>query len=256
VPFLAVCPECHYSQVCVLPTGVFPRIKCCRCRGVYDPVGTEDTEVIPELAGATVARLVLERRAMRARMRAIRERRRRKARRRARRLATAGVVAAPPSTEAIAAAVLSEPLPVPVPVAVLIQSPPPPETVGGVDQGTVPDERRPIPRRPVRRQRTDPEETPESAVVCGWLAVILAGLSLTGSQFSYGWWVALGLSSLGVVLGARAVRQFTTPLTAAAAGVNVLLVSILLLAPSWLGVRPGRLAGDGGKPPSPVAVGR
>src|SRR5437763_1312770 len=82
-------------------TGVVPRMKCCRCREFSDSVGSDDTEVFPELAGATIARIVGQRRAARKRAeRAGRERKRRRLRR-AKKLATAGAAAAPPSAEAI-----------------------------------------------------------------------------------------------------------------------------------------------------------
>jgi hypothetical protein len=67
VPFLTVCPDCRQAQVCVLPAKAFPRLMCVRCRAVYDPIGNEDTEVIPELAGVAVANAIERRKNRRLR---------------------------------------------------------------------------------------------------------------------------------------------------------------------------------------------
>src|SRR5688572_11055550 len=42
-------------------------MKCRRCRRVYDPIGSDDTDVLPDLAGVATARRVLARRAGRKR---------------------------------------------------------------------------------------------------------------------------------------------------------------------------------------------
>lgn len=189
MPFLAVCPECHYSQVCVLPANTFPRVKCGRCRGVYDPVGTDDTEVIPELAGATLVRLVQERRAARAQSRAAQGRRRRRTRRRG----PPAVGAAPLSAEAIAAAILSEPVPGPA------GPPRGPDPVTPETQSAPVAATGPRPNRPPRPRRAPPAGTSAIPLAAG--SFFLAGVTLVAAGNEATGFLARPLAVASLLLG-------------------------------------------------------
>jgi hypothetical protein len=241
VPFLAVCPECHYAQVCVLPTRIFPRIKCGRCREIYDPVGTEDTEIIPELAGSTVARLVRERRANRAEVRAARERRRRKRRSRARKLVAAGA-AASPSAEQIAAAVLSEPMPV-------VAADPPADETGpeaGVDPtapATGPGPVIPTGRpRPIRKRiRRKPRAETAAAAPLSAGSFFLLGAALVTAPIDAVGFLARPLAVISFLLGLWAVRaavreEVTARYAMLVTGLAGAVTLAALLSPGLIGI--------------------
>lgn len=244
MPFLAICPECHYSQVCVLPRHVFPRMKCCRCREIYDPIGTEDTEVIPALAGSTIARLVLERRSNRAEVRAARERKRRKRRRRTRKLVAAGAVAGPPSAEQIAAAVLSEPL------LVAAAGPPADETTPQVvDEATAPATSpkpavlpsQPPKPRPIRKRsrRRTPSMT-AGAIPLAAGGIFLLGVAVAAAGFGPTAFLVRPLAAVsllvgiwGTCVGIREGEGRRYPLSVALCA--TLVVAISFLVPGFLG---------------------
>jgi hypothetical protein len=214
VPFLAVCPACRRAQVCFLPASSFPRLKCGRCRRVFDPIGSADTEVIPALAGEAGAH-----RAKRARKaKAVRFRRRR-----ARRRQPTGE---PPSVEAVAAAVLAEPMPEPEAPAAETEQPAMAPTV-------------PAPARaPVRRTRTPPPVSTPLALA-GLFVLGLAGLAAAVAAVRF---LAGPLSVAGLLAGGWAVRRAvrdgsSVGYPVAVTTLGALAVAAAFLVPTWLADR-------------------
>jgi hypothetical protein len=196
VPFLAVCPNCQFSQVCVLPQGAFPRLKCQHCRAIYDPVGSDDTEVLPELAGTVAAKQIVQRRVLRSHLATLQKPARKKKK--------------------------SEQIQVSAPAAARI----PVESVFA----EFPTTRLGRLQRPARATGRD------AAIGLAWLSVICGGLSLMLVHLPNGWWIALAAASLGLVLGLRACRHVRPVPTVLVPVFNLVILAMLVLAPEWLGI--------------------
>jgi hypothetical protein len=95
-----------------------------------------------------------------------------------------------------------------------------------------------------------------AAFTTALVAVTLFGVGLVATLLPFGRVIGLGVAGLGVVigLGCLAAEGRARLVAAAAVGLNLLAVALLLFAPTWLGLAPWQLPGPTGGPPRVVAV--
>jgi hypothetical protein len=121
------------------------------------------------------------------------------------------------------------------------------------------DPPRPRPRRVSASAAAPPVQKPAPpGLVVSLVAVTVFGLAMLASQFPFGRFIAPSLAGIGLLVGLLGLTGSGRARIVAAvgAGLNLVAVAVVFLAPSWLGLEPWRTpTPEGPKTPQAVAHG-